>query len=127
VRSCFTLFPRQAAGLEVVGEILSTQSILIANPNAEHKDLVHMIKRRIEGYITATKYEMIIYNIAADLLDKVIKITPGKKSPTVTTLDDGGKSVSALVKKGELSKIMDELHEAGATDILAMALSNSRM
>mmetsp|Transcript_5472 Transcript_5472/g.11177 ORF Transcript_5472/g.11177 Transcript_5472/m.11177 type:complete len:298 (-) Transcript_5472:126-1019(-) len=117
----------KAAGLEVVGEILSTQSILIANPNAEHKDLVHMIKRRIEGYITATKYEMIIYNIAADLLDKVIKITPGKKSPTVTTLDDGGKSVSALVKKGELSKIMDELHEAGATDILAMALSNSRM
>lgn len=117
----------KAAGLEVVAEILETQSVLIANPNAEHKDLVEMIKRRIEGHITATKYEMIMYNVPSELVETVIKITPGKKSPTITTLDDGGKAISALVKKDELSRIMDELYEAGATDILALDLSNSRM
>mmetsp|Transcript_8143 Transcript_8143/g.16984 ORF Transcript_8143/g.16984 Transcript_8143/m.16984 type:complete len:298 (-) Transcript_8143:241-1134(-) len=117
----------KAAGLEVVGEILSTQCILIANPNGEHKDLVDMIKRRVEGYITATKYQLLMYNVPADLLAQACKITPGKKSPTITTLDDGGKAVSALVHKNDLSKIMDELQVAGATDILAMDLSNSRM
>lgn len=120
-------FDIKAAGLEVVGEILSTQSILIGNPNAEHKDLVAMIKRRIEGFITSTKYEMIAYNVTADLVEAAKKITPGKKSPTITSLDDGGKAISALVHKNDLSKIMDELYELGATDILSMHLSNSRM
>eukprot|EP00527_Entomoneis_sp_CCMP2396_P003832 CAMPEP_0198141702 /NCGR_PEP_ID=MMETSP1443-20131203/4652_1 /TAXON_ID=186043 /ORGANISM="Entomoneis sp., Strain CCMP2396" /LENGTH=296 /DNA_ID=CAMNT_0043804521 /DNA_START=176 /DNA_END=1066 /DNA_ORIENTATION=+ len=117
----------KAAGLEVVGEVLATQCILIANPNAEHKDLVDMIRRRIEGYITATKYEMLMYNVTAELAEQACKITPGKKSPTITSLDDGGKAISALVHKNDMSTIMDDLYELGATDILSMHLSNSRM
>ena len=118
---------RQAAGLEVVAEVLSTQAILIANPNAEHQDIVDMIKLRVEGYITATKYSILLYNVPNDLVKKACAITPGKKSPTITTLDDGGKSISSLVLNSELSKKMDELHDLGATDILALDLSNSRM
>jgi ATP phosphoribosyltransferase len=118
----------KAAGLEVVAEILSTQAILIANPNAEHQDLVDLIKRRIEGYITATKYVMIMYNISNELLPLAVKITPGKRSPTITPLDDGvSKAVSSLVLKSEVSGKMDELHDLGATDILVFELANSRM
>ena len=114
--------------MEVVADILSTQAILIANPNAEHSDLVDLIKRRIEGYITATKYVMIVYNISSDLLPKAVEITPGKRSPTVTSLDDGVcKAVSSLVLKSEVSEKMDALHEVGATDILVIDISNSRM
>ena len=120
-------FHTQAAGLEVVHDILSTESILIGNPHAEHRDLVEMIKGRIEGYITATKYVMIIYNVSNELLDEAIKITPGKRSPTITTLDDGGKAVSSLVLKKEVGPKMDALQKMGATDILVLALSNSRM
>lgn len=124
-RFCFHL---QAAGLEVVSDILATQSILIANPNAEHKDLIDLIKRRLEGFITATKYVMIVYNISNDLLERVTQITPGKRSPTVTSLDDGkSKAVSALVLKKDVNNIMDQLHEIGATDILVMDIHNSRM
>lgn len=120
--------PSQAAGLEVVSDILSTQSILIANPNAEHKDLVTMIKRRLEGYITATKHVMLVYNVANDILDKAVMITPGKRSPTITSLDDGqSKSVSSLVLKKEVNEKMDALIEIGATDILVINISNSRM
>ena len=56
--------------MEVVADVLSTQSILISNPNAEHGDLVELIKRRIEGYITAQKYLMIVYNVSSDLLEQ---------------------------------------------------------
>ena len=113
--------------MEVVADILETQSILIANPNAEHQDLVDMIKGRIEGYIVSTKYNMVIYNVSNDILSKALAVTPGKRSPTITTLDDGGKAVSALILKNEVGSKMDELKKIGATDILVLALSNSRM
>lgn len=108
-------------------DILSTEAILIGNPNAEHKDLVEMIKRRLEGYITATKYCMIMYNVSVELVEAAVKITPGKRSPTITTLDDGGKAISSLIPKKEMSDKMDQLHEIGATDILVLDLTNSRM
>ena len=111
----------------MVSDILSTQAILISNPHAEHGDLVNLIKRRIDGYITATKYVMIVYNVSEELLSKALEITPGKKSPTITTLDDGGKSVSSLVLKKELNDRMDELHAMGATDILCLNIANSLM
>lgn len=118
----------KAAGLEVVADVLSTQAILIANPHAEHQDLVDLIKRRIEGYITATKYVMIMYNVSSDLLHLAVQITPGKRSPTVTSLDDGeSKAVSSLVLKKEVPDKMDALQKVGATDILVLELTNSRM
>ncbi len=108
--------------------ILATQAILIANPHSQHKDLVELLRRRIDGYITATKYVMIMYNVSIELLSKAVLVTPGKRSPTITNLDDGiSKSVSALVAKKEISTKMDELHDLGATDILVLQLTNSRM
>lgn len=71
---------------------------------------------------------MVIYNVPADLLHEATAITPGKRSPTVTSLDDGHyKSVSALVLKKEVSQKMDALHQVGASDILVVELANSRM
>lgn len=118
----------RAAGLEVVADVISTQAVLISNPHTEHQDIVNLIKRRVEGYITATKYVMISYNVHNDLLDEVLKITPGKKSPNITTLEDQNyKAISCLVEKKMSSSKMDELHDKGATDILIFALSNTRM
>jgi ATP phosphoribosyltransferase len=108
--------------------VLETEAILIGNPHAQHKDLVELIKRRLEGYITATKYVLMIYNVSNEHLSSAIAITPGKRSPTVTALDDGKcKSVSALVSRKDQNKVMDQLHDVGATDILVLELANSRM
>lgn len=112
----------------MVADILETQAILISNPNAAHGDLVDLIKRRLDGYLTATKYIMVMYNISNALLQEAIKVTPGKRSPTVTSLDDGeSKAVSALVPAKDVNRIMDQLHDVGATDILVLEISNSRM
>ena len=112
----------------MVHEILTTEATLISNLNTTHQDLVNLIRNRIEGYITATKYVMIVYNVGSDLLSEAIKITPGKQSPTITSLVCGNvKSVSSLVLKKEVSDKMDALQKVGATDILVLALSNTRM
>jgi ATP phosphoribosyltransferase len=118
----------RAAGLEVVGEVLKTESILISNKHAEHQDIVDLIKRRVEGFMVAKKYEMISYNVHNDLLDTCLKVTPGKKSPNITTLNDSNyKAVTCLGLKKGMNAKMDELHALGATDILTFSLSNTRM
>ncbi|KAL7550966.1 hypothetical protein ACHAWF_014171 [Thalassiosira exigua] len=117
----------KAAGLEIVATVLHTESVLITNPNSKHKNIVELLKNRIEGYITSKKFVMVTYNCSPDVLAAVTKITPGKRSPTITQLTDGGHAVSSLVKKGDVVKVMDELHAAGAHDILVMELSNSRI
>lgn len=87
-----------------------------------------MLQRRIDGYITATKFVMLMYNVHNDLLSKATVITPGKRSPTITALDDGQyKAVSSLVLSKNVNNIMDQLHDLGATDILVIDLHNSRM
>jgi len=117
----------KAAGLEIVETILHTESVLITNPHSKHTDMVNLLKHRIEGWITAKKFVMVTYNCSPEVLQVVTKITPGKKSPTITSLTDGGHSVSGLVKKNDVVKVMDDLYAAGATDILVVELSNSRM
>jgi ATP phosphoribosyltransferase len=118
----------KAAGLEIVHTVLETQAVLIANPHSVHPAVIELICQRITGYITATKYSMIVYNVANDLVEQAILITPGKRSPTITPLDDGeSKSVSSLVRTSELNDKMDALHALGATDILVLGLLNTRM
>lgn len=118
----------RAAGLDVVADVLETESMLISNPNTAHADVVKMLTRRIEGYMVAKKYVMISYNIHNDLLQGALKITPGKKSPNITNLAETDfKAVTCLVLKKEMNAKMDELHDIGATDILTFALSNTRM
>jgi len=111
-----------------VHEIITTQAILIANPHSKHQNVVDLLQRRIQGYITATKFVMVMYNVSVELLDDAMKLTPGKRSPTVTALDDPNyKAVSALINTKEVSEIMDKLHDLGATDILIIDITNSRM
>ncbi|KAL9188249.1 hypothetical protein ACHAXT_006627 [Thalassiosira profunda] len=119
----------KAAGLEIVATVLETESVLITNPRTKHKDIVDLLKHRIEGYITSKKFVMVSYNCPPDpaVLEAVTKITPGKRSPTITALTDGGHAISSLVKKKEIVKVMDDLHNAGAQDILVFDLANSRM
>jgi len=118
----------RAAGLEVVHDILSTQATLISNPATKHQALINKLQKRLEGYITSTKYVMVMYNVSNELLAEAVKITPGKKSPTITTLQCGTtKAVSALILKKEVSEKMDALQDVGATDILVLELKNSRM
>lgn len=127
----------KAAGLEVVSEVLASESILIASTTSKHPDIVDLIKKRIEGYMTASSYMMITYNILRANLSEAIKITPGKRAPTVSALDtafgvgnaqeEDAVSVSSLIPAKKSSLIMDNLVQCGATDILLLALSNSRM
>ena len=55
------------------------------------------------------------------------KITPGKRAPTITALEEADwVAVSSMVEKKEVARVMDELTAVGATDLLVLDIANSR-
>jgi len=123
----------RAAGLEVVSEVFSSQALLMQQKRSggfskEVEQTMSLIIERLEGFLTASRHVMLVYNCPQAALATCCEITPGKRSPTVTALsEEGWFSVSSLVSKKEHHAIMDKLHKAGAQDILCTALSNTRM
>lgn len=117
----------KAAGLELISTILQTEAVLIANPKSSKQKLIEKIHKRILGYITATKYKMVTYNIEKEKLEEAKRITPGRKSPTVNTLTGGEYvSISSMVAKSDVAEIMDQLVDIGATDIVVFDIENCR-
>jgi ATP phosphoribosyltransferase len=67
------------------------------------------------------------YNIERAKLEIASKITPGRRAPTITSLEeDGWVAVSVMVLRKEVAVVMDRLTEAGACDILVTRIDNSR-
>jgi ATP phosphoribosyltransferase len=118
----------RAAGLEVVCNVMTTEAVLISNPQAKHPKLVTLLNKRIQGCLAATRFQMMQYNIERAKLSEAFKVTPGKRSPTVSPLEDPDwVGVGALVSKKDVSEIMDKLEDLGATDILVFAVENCRV
>lgn len=75
----------------------------------------------------AQKFVLCQYNIPRASLSTASDITPGKRAPTVTALEeDGWVAVSSMVEKKQVATVMDELIRVGATDILVLSIANSR-
>jgi len=117
----------RAAGLEIIETIMKTQAVVITNPHSEHQDIIDTLRKRIEGFLLAKKNKMMYYNIAKSNLVEAVKITPGKKKPTIAPLEDADwVSVGAMVDTVEVNNIMDQLQALGATDIFVVDLNNCR-
>lgn len=117
----------RAAGLKAIDTVVESSAILIKSKNPSNGELVDLIAARIRGVITAQRYVLCQYNIERSKLPDATKITPGKRAPTVTTLDaDGWVAVSSMVEKKKLAVVMDELTKVGAHDILVLDIHNTR-
>ena len=110
-----------------IATILETTAILIRSKHPSNPELINTIESRIRGVITAKKYILCTYNVSRHLLGEATCITPGKRAPSITALDEEGwVAVSAMVEKKNIATVMDKLEALGATDILVIPISNSR-
>jgi len=118
----------RAAGLNILANIMQTEAVLITNPHSKHAELASRMCTRIQGYIDSTKYQLIQYNVPRANMAEAVKITPGKKSPSILPLERSDwVAVSSMVLKREVADIIDKLDGVGATDILVFSLSNCRV
>ena len=117
----------RAAGLCAIDTVVESTAVLIKSRRTSNQKLVNLVVARLKGVIQAQRYVLCTYNVPRNKLPEATKITPGKRAPTITSLEEPEwVAVSAMVEKKELATVMDRLEEAQATDILATALINSR-
>jgi len=121
----------RAAGLHAIATILNTEAVLIRSAVMKHPhltSLIDLITRRISGVIAAEKYVVCQYNISRDKLTAAIKVTPGRRAPTISPLEEENwVGVSVMVEKKKSATIMDDLTAIGASDILVFNLDNCRV
>jgi ATP phosphoribosyltransferase len=117
----------RAAGLKAIDTVVSSTAVLIKSRSVSNESLVSLIAARIRGVISAQRYVLCQYNVPRARLAEASKITPGKRAPTITALEEPDwVAVSAMVEKSRIAGAMDELTTAGATDILVLDIANSR-
>lgn len=117
------------AGLEVFGEpLLTSQAVLIRRKGTASSPVVEQLARRLQGVIIARQYVLMDYDIADELVEKAVAITPGIESPTVSSLHERGWSaVRSMVRRKETNKVMDELWELGARGIIVTGIHACRL
>lgn len=121
----------RAAGLHAIATVLETEAVLIRSSVPKHPHLtplITLIARRIAGVIAAGKYVVCEYNISRDNLAAAIIITPGRRAPTISRLEEENwVAVSSMVEKNKCAQVMDELVKVGAEDVLIFNLDNCRV
>jgi ATP phosphoribosyltransferase len=75
----------RAAGLEEVEVIMKTQACLLSNKSSKHQAIIDLLKTRVEGYLTATRYLMISYNIERTKLPEASKVFTRRNPPLLRT------------------------------------------
>ncbi len=119
----------RAAGLEIFGEpLFRSQAALIRRRGAEPSAAVEQLVRRLQGVLIARQYVLMDYDIADELVEKAVAVTPGFESPTVSPLrTPGWSAVRAMVPRRETNRIMDELWQIGARAILVTDIHACRL
>lgn len=121
----------RAAGLHAIATLLETEAVLIKSSTPKdpaHEPLIKTIASRIAGVVAARRYVVCQYNIRRERLHDATSITPGRRAPTISPLEDENwAAVSAMVEKSKIANIMDDLMKIGAEDILIFNLDNCRV
>lgn len=121
----------RAAGLHAIATVLETEAVLIKSSVPKHPGLEPLLKQitsRIAGVVAASRYVVCQYNISRDKLPAATIITPGRRAPTISPLEEENwVAVSSMVEKRKFADIMDDLVKIGAQDIMIFNLDNCRV
>lgn len=121
----------RAAGLRPIATLLQSEAVLIRSTSPKHPHLAPLMDKitaRIAGMIAAHKYIVCQYNILRSKLSVATAVTPGRRAPTISPLEDTDwVAVSSMVERSKMADVMDQLVSVGAEDILIFNLDNSRV
>jgi ATP phosphoribosyltransferase len=121
----------RAAGLHAIATLIQSEAVLIKSSVPKSPTvvpLINLVASRRAGVVAASKYVVCNYNISRDKLPAALKLTPGRKAPTISPLEEEDwVEVNSMVEKNKSAAIMDELVKVGAEDILIFNLDNCRV
>lgn len=118
----------RAAGLKIVGEIMTSYTELFAYPaayaDAEKRKAMEQLTTLLRGALEARGRVLVKLNVEEANLDAVTAVLPSLKAPTINPLYGGNAyAVEAVVPKSEINTLIPALKEHGATDIIELPIS----
>jgi len=112
-------------GLREVETVLKSQAVLISNKNLskDKGEILGKLLFTIRGVKNAQENKYILLNAPESAIEKICRILPGIKSPTILPLaEKGWCSLHSVVKEDEFWERINQLKNAGAQGILVIPI-----
>jgi ATP phosphoribosyltransferase len=112
-------------GLRLIGDVLASEAILIANPGAtiERADDLAAIDTMFSAVIAAQGRKYLMMNAPSDRLEEIQTLLPALESPTVIPLAHSGMiAIHSVVGADDVWGLLPRLKSAGASGILVLPI-----
>ncbi len=112
-------------GLKEVEVALQSEAVIIASKalNDDKRKLLDQLLFRVAALERSRGMKYVLLNLPNHEIDKVVKILPGMKSPTILPLaQEGWSSIHVVINERDLWSKIEELKAIGAEDILVLSL-----
>jgi len=118
----------KAFGLRVIDTLMETSPVLFVSNSAflnkEKRQKIEDLAVLLKGARLAKEKVGLMLHAKASILEKVLKILPAMKKPTITQLrGEHIFDVLTIVDRVKLRQIVPDLKQAGATDIVEFPLN----
>ena len=118
----------KANNLRIIETILTSTPRLIANresmKDSWKRSKIERMALLIDGAINAMGRVGLKFNLAADRLERIKRLLPAMKRPTVSSLTDSHWiALEIIVEEAKVRKLIPELKLAGACDIIEYPLN----
>lgn len=119
----------KAAGLRIIDTIITSYTEFVANPTSyadpDKRHAMEQLLTLLQGSLEARTKVLVKLNVAErSALDSVIDLLPSMKAPTVNELHGGaGFAIETVVSKDDINVLIPALKDAGASDIIELALA----
>lgn len=118
----------RAHGLQIIHELMQTNTQLIANHNAwrnsEKKEKLEQIALLLKGSLLGEKLVGLKMNVPKALLEKVVSLLPSLNAPTVAPLyQSEWFSIETVVDSNTVRELVPELQKKGAEGIIEYPLN----
>lgn len=118
----------RAHGLQIIHELMQTNTQLIANHNAwrnsEKKEKLEQIALLLKGSLLGEKLVGLKMNVPKALLEKIVSLLPSLNAPTVAPLyQSEWFSIETVVDSNTVRELVPELQKKGAEGIIEYPLN----
>jgi ATP phosphoribosyltransferase len=119
----------KAAGLRIVDTIITSYTEFVANPasyaDPQKRHAMEQLLTLLQGSLEARTKVLVKLNVDdRAALDQVIALLPAMKAPTVNELHgEAGFAIETVVAKSDINVLIPALKDAGASDIIELALA----
>ena len=115
-------------GLKIIGQIMESHTVIIANRAAwadpDKRRAIEEIKTLLFGVLEARHKVLLTMNVPTAALEKIVWVLPAMKKPTVSRLHGiEYYSVQTVVKKSTVNELIPKLKGCGAEDILEIPIA----